>query len=50
MRATATVDHFDALWTARHDPAALIQDLAQKLLLVLAAPPLGIAAASDQMD
>lgn len=50
MRASAAVDHLDALRTARHDPAALVQRLAQELLLVLAAPPLRIAAASDQMD
>jgi hypothetical protein len=50
MHATAAVDHFDALWTARHHPAALIQELAKELLLVLTTPPLGIAAAPDQVD
>jgi hypothetical protein len=48
MGAAAAVDQLDAIGTARHHPAALFQRLAQELLLVLPAPPLGIAAAPDQ--
>ena len=48
MRAAAAIDQLDAVRTARHHPAALLQRLAQELILVLAPPAVGIPAASDQ--
>jgi hypothetical protein len=48
MQAPAAVDELDAVRPARDEPAALGERLLEERLVVVAAHPVGVAAAADQ--